>query len=207
MWVRENIALFGGDADRITIFGESAGAASVSAQTLGRYNEGLFQRAIQQVNITYQGSSFAIIMITVVFDSLRKFIHTTSNTVSLVDWTSGSPSSVCSVSCVLVFVRCMHYATVMYFVYLLTQSGNLYNEWGWNLSAKQIKALAEGAKQRHTCDMEQSVYKCLANKTPLEVMYTFNLLDANAPKPMVPTPDNDFFPEDISGQSYVLSQR
>ena len=51
MWVRENIALFGGDADRITIFGESAGAASVSAQTLGRYNEGLFQRAIQQVNI------------------------------------------------------------------------------------------------------------------------------------------------------------
>ena len=96
MWVRENIALFGGDADRITIFGESAGAASVSAQTLGRYNEGLFQRAIQQVNITYQGSSFAIIMITVVLDSLRKFIHTTSNTVSLVDQASGLPSLMCA---------------------------------------------------------------------------------------------------------------
>ena len=100
-----------------------------------------------------------------------------------------------------------YYAMVMYFVYLLTQSGNLYNEWGWNLSAKQIKALAEGAKQRHTCDMEQSVYTCLANKTPLEIMYTFNLLDANAHKTIDPTPDNYFIPEDISGQSYDISQR
>lgn len=49
MWVKDNIALFGGDPDSITIFGESAGAGAVAAQTLGRYSEGLFQRAIQQV--------------------------------------------------------------------------------------------------------------------------------------------------------------
>lgn len=49
IWVRENIDRFGGDPSRITIFGESAGAGSVSAQLMGQHNQGLFQRAIQQV--------------------------------------------------------------------------------------------------------------------------------------------------------------
>ena len=49
LWVQENIGKFGGDPDLVTIFGESAGAGSVAAQTMGRYNKGLFKRAIQQV--------------------------------------------------------------------------------------------------------------------------------------------------------------
>ena len=50
VWVKENIAKFGGDPDLITIFGESAGGGSVTAQMLGQHNDGLFQRAIPQVS-------------------------------------------------------------------------------------------------------------------------------------------------------------
>ncbi|KAJ3645527.1 hypothetical protein Zmor_023175 [Zophobas morio] len=47
-WVRANIHLFGGDPDRITIFGESAGAASVSYLQLSPRSHNLFHRAIAQ---------------------------------------------------------------------------------------------------------------------------------------------------------------
>ncbi|KAF6844168.1 carboxylesterase family protein, partial [Colletotrichum musicola] len=49
-WVNENIASFGGAPDKVTIFGESSGAESVSAQVLA-YNgkhDGLFRGAIAQ---------------------------------------------------------------------------------------------------------------------------------------------------------------
>ncbi|KAF4981579.1 hypothetical protein FZEAL_2645 [Fusarium zealandicum] len=49
-WVNENIAAFGGSADKVTIFGESSGAESVSAQVFA-YNgrdDGLFRAAIGQ---------------------------------------------------------------------------------------------------------------------------------------------------------------
>ena len=47
-WVRRNIAVFGGDASRVTIFGESAGAIAVSQLCASPLASGLFQGAISQ---------------------------------------------------------------------------------------------------------------------------------------------------------------
>ncbi|XP_050727492.1 cholinesterase 2-like isoform X7 [Eriocheir sinensis] len=47
-WVQRNIHRFGGDKTRVTIFGESAGGASVHYQMLTPKAEGLFSRAILQ---------------------------------------------------------------------------------------------------------------------------------------------------------------
>jgi para-nitrobenzyl esterase len=53
-WVKENIAQFGGDPSRITIFGESAGGIAVSMLAASPAAKGLFHRAISE-----SGGSFA----------------------------------------------------------------------------------------------------------------------------------------------------
>ncbi|CAG4978991.1 unnamed protein product [Colias eurytheme] len=47
-WVQKNIRNFGGDPDNVTIYGESAGAASVSLHLVSPMSKGLFKRAIIQ---------------------------------------------------------------------------------------------------------------------------------------------------------------
>lgn len=55
-WVRRNIAAFGGNPDNVTVFGESAGAGSVSLLPLIPQSKGLFHRAIMEsgsIALTY----------------------------------------------------------------------------------------------------------------------------------------------------------
>lgn len=50
-WVRRNVQDFGGDPDRVTIFGQSAGAASVRALVASPKARGKFAGAIMQSNL------------------------------------------------------------------------------------------------------------------------------------------------------------
>jgi len=48
MWVRNNIIAFGGDANKVTIFGQSAGAGSSSLHMVSPFSQGLYHQAIME---------------------------------------------------------------------------------------------------------------------------------------------------------------
>ena len=56
-WVRDNIAAFGGDPAKVTIFGESAGGAAVTQLMVAPAARGLFHRAVVQSGLGRQRSA------------------------------------------------------------------------------------------------------------------------------------------------------
>lgn len=53
IWIRDNIALFGGDPGRVTIYGESAGSIGIGALLLSPRNAGLVHQAIMASGSNY----------------------------------------------------------------------------------------------------------------------------------------------------------
>ena len=47
-WVKKNIKVFGGNPDKVTLFGQSAGAVSVHLHIMSKLSKGLFRSGISQ---------------------------------------------------------------------------------------------------------------------------------------------------------------
>lgn len=58
-WIQQNIAAFGGDPDKVTVFGQSSGAISISALASSTLTENLFHRVIAQSGSLFEPMEFA----------------------------------------------------------------------------------------------------------------------------------------------------
>lgn len=81
-WVRNNIAVFGGDPDNITLFGQSAGARSVQTLVSAPITKDKIAKAIMQsgggINPEFQGREFGYTEVWSIWDDFCAFAGYTS---------------------------------------------------------------------------------------------------------------------------------
>ncbi|OWR46748.1 alpha-esterase [Danaus plexippus plexippus] len=91
-WVRDNIQVFGGDPSRVTIFGESAGAASVHLHMLSPASKGLFHGVIAQSGVSLSPWALASSPRERAFHLGRELGIDTNNTAELLGYLRATPS-------------------------------------------------------------------------------------------------------------------
>eukprot|EP01060_Flectonema_neradi_P016755 TRINITY_DN2337_c2_g1_i1.p1 TRINITY_DN2337_c2_g1~~TRINITY_DN2337_c2_g1_i1.p1 ORF type:complete len:559 (+),score=111.12 TRINITY_DN2337_c2_g1_i1:55-1677(+) len=81
-WVNKHISSFGGDPTRVTIFGQSAGAGSVTCHLVSELSKGLFQRVIAESGFGSMWNTSPMKDAQLLFDKLTVFSNCSSTDIN-----------------------------------------------------------------------------------------------------------------------------